>query len=51
MLRRDQIIRTLGTLNSGDYLNAKVLELEIFVDNELSKVENLTLFANNNIQG
>jgi hypothetical protein len=51
MLRRDQFIKKIAKLNSGDYLKNKVLELEKFVDVELAKKENIIAMINSNTQG
>lgn len=51
MLRRDELIKKLGDLNSGSYLNTKMDELEAFVDSELSKDENVIKMVNLNNQG
>lgn len=51
MTRRDEIIERLGDLNSKAVLEKKMLDLEIFIDNELKKDETLIRFINSGTSG
>lgn len=51
MLRRDELIKKLAGLNSGNYLNIKLDELEAYVDGQLAKDENIIKMVNLNTQG
>jgi hypothetical protein len=51
MIRRDQFIKKIANVNSGDYLKNEVVKLEAFVDAELEKHENILLMINSNTQG
>jgi hypothetical protein len=51
MLRRDELIKKLGSLNSGSYLNTKLEELESYVDSQLSNDELIIKMVNLNTQG
>jgi hypothetical protein len=51
MYRRDEFIKMLSNLNSGEYLKKQVLILEQYVDTELQKSESMLSLINSNSQG
>jgi len=46
MFRRDEFIRRLNEVNSKNFINDQIEELENYVDTELNKNENLIKFVN-----
>jgi hypothetical protein len=51
MYRRDEFIKKLSSLNSGDSLREQVKKLEVHVDAELKKADTVLSLINSNPQG